>query len=232
MRAISQAVVAAAAVATVGASAATTSSSHFAQPNLHSRQVVSVNNCEKQKRLLASLLLSTRGGSVMEEDEYDLDEYDEEEEDEYDLDEYDSEEEEIKTAAISKSTVEKTQKTQKAKIARAMKAETEKKSLEKSMKKTKTLKKKKKSFSLSKFLRIPYIIKACLNPLTVFSMTKAYFASLFSIHYLQQDSSQTLRAALEEKAKNQSAGGGSKKGRRAMRPGQAKTLSDLPQLSA
>jgi hypothetical protein len=37
---------------------------------------------------------------------------------------------------------------------------------------------------------------------------------------------------MEEKAKAQSGSGGGRKGKRQMRPGQAKTLSDLPQLSA
>ena len=32
-------------------------------------------------------------------------------------------------------------------------------------------------------LRIPYILRACLNPLTVFAMTKAYWASLFNLEY-------------------------------------------------
>ena len=48
-----------------------------------------------------------------------------------------------------------------------------------------------------------------------------------------QESSQNLRSALAEKAKK---GGGPTGGRtkpkRALKPGQAKTLSDLPQLSA
>jgi hypothetical protein len=48
---------------------------------------------------------------------------------------------------------------------------------------------------------------------------------------MKKDSSQNLRSAMEDKAKK--AGGGSpRKGKRQMRPGQAKTLSDLPQLSA
>jgi len=47
----------------------------------------------------------------------------------------------------------------------------------------------------------------------------------------EQDSSQNLRTALEQKARQ--GGGGKKKlrGKRKMKPGQAKTLSDLPQLN-
>jgi hypothetical protein len=61
-------------------------------------------------------------------------------------------------------------------------------------------------------------------------MTKAYFASLFNLDYLAEDSSQDLRSALEEKAKKSGSAGG-RKGKRMMKPGQAKTLSDLPQLN-
>ena len=61
-------------------------------------------------------------------------------------------------------------------------------------------------------------------------MTKAYWASLFSLDYGKKaDSSQDLRSALEEKAKK--ATGGPPKRKRKMKPGQAKTLSDLPQLN-
>merc|ERR1712232_778593 len=66
---------------------------------------------------------------------------------------------------------------------------------------------------------VPYIIRACLNPFTLLSMTKGYFISLFDINYLKEEPSQNLRSALEAKAKQ---GGGSKpKPKRKMRPGQA-----------
>jgi hypothetical protein len=52
-------------------------------------------------------------------------------------------------------------------------------------------------------------------------------------HLMKKEQSQTLRSALQQKAKNQppskSSGG---KAKRKFKPGQAKTLSDLPQLSA
>merc|ERR1711862_663804 len=71
-------------------------------------------------------------------------------------------------------------------------------------------KKKKKSSSggLMKYLRVPYIVKACLNPLVFIQMTKGYWMSLITIAYLkekQEDSSQDLRNALEQKARH---GGG------------------------
>jgi len=87
------------------------------------------------------------------------------------------------------------------------------------------------SLSLGKFFRLPYIVKACLNPVVFFRMTAGYWKSLYNINYMTEnvaDSSQDLRTALEQKARY---GGGAKKGRRKMKPGQAKTLSDLPALS-
>jgi len=65
-------------------------------------------------------------------------------------------------------------------------------------------------------------------------MTKGYWLSLIDIRYMtkKEDSSQDLRSALEQKAKQ--GGGGSNKpsrGKRKMKPGQAKTLADLPQLN-
>ncbi|KAL7472646.1 hypothetical protein ACHAXS_013025 [Conticribra weissflogii] len=78
---------------------------------------------------------------------------------------------------------------------------------------------------------VPYIVRACLNPFTLVAMTKAYFVSLMDINFLKEEPSQNLRSALEEKARKQP-GAGQTKPKRKMKPGQAKTLSDLPQLSA
>jgi len=87
--------------------------------------------------------------------------------------------------------------------------------------------------SLLKMLHIPYIIRACLNPLTVIKMTRAYFGSLVQLDYLNDnDSSKDLRSALQEKAKSSGGGGGtSPRGKRKFKPGKAKTLSDLPVLN-
>jgi hypothetical protein len=92
--------------------------------------------------------------------------------------------------------------------------------------------KKKKGSSSVVFFRVPYIVRASLNPWTVWKMTVAYWASLFNLDYLKPDASsgQNLRSALEEKAKYDGSGG-KKKGRRTMKRGQAKTLSDLPRLN-
>ena len=57
-----------------------------------------------------------------------------------------------------------------------------------------------------------------------------YFFVCVRLYSLQKpDSSQELRSALEQKARL--AGAKSTKGRKKMKPGQAKTLSDLPQLN-
>eukprot|EP00339_Tiarina_fusa_P015761 CAMPEP_0117032824 /NCGR_PEP_ID=MMETSP0472-20121206/23504_1 /TAXON_ID=693140 ORGANISM="Tiarina fusus, Strain LIS" /NCGR_SAMPLE_ID=MMETSP0472 /ASSEMBLY_ACC=CAM_ASM_000603 /LENGTH=210 /DNA_ID=CAMNT_0004741579 /DNA_START=68 /DNA_END=701 /DNA_ORIENTATION=+ len=89
----------------------------------------------------------------------------------------------------------------------------------------------KKKSSLLKIFKIPYIVKALVNPFVVWQMTKGYFASLVNLNYLEEnkDPSQDLRSALEAKAKK--GGSSGSRGKRKMKPGQAKTLSDLPQLN-
>jgi hypothetical protein len=46
--------------------------------------------------------------------------------------------------------------------------------------------KKKKKSSILKMLHVPYIIGACLNPITLFKMTKGFWVSLFDLDYLKQ----------------------------------------------
>lgn len=151
------------------------------------------------------MLTSIRGGAVAIDVE--IESSDEEESDE---------EEEEDAPTLVKATKKAAAKTVKKTVAAAMKP------------------KKKKKSSLMKFFRIPYIIKACLNPAVLYQMTVGYWKSLYNINYMSDkgaDSSQDLRSALEQKARY---GGGGKKpsrGKRKMKPGQAKTLSDLPQLN-
>jgi hypothetical protein len=92
---------------------------------------------------------------------------------------------------------------------------------------------KKKSKRTSPFTIVPYIVRASLNPFTFIAMVRLYWVTFFDYDYMKkrQVSGQELRSALEEKAKR-SPYGGSKKAKRKMKPGQAKTLSDLPQLSS
>jgi len=130
-----------------------------------------------------------------------------------DEEETDDEEEEV-VPTLAKATKKAATKAVKTTVAAALKPK----------------KKKKSSSGLMKFFKIPYIVKACLNPVVFFQMTAGYWQSLFAINYMagkEQDSSQNLRNALEQKARQ---GGGKKasRGKKKMRPGQAKTLSDLP----
>ena len=115
------------------------------------------------------------------------------------------------------------------KKSRRKKTKAVKKTVNVSLSKTKSSVSSKKSNG--PLLRIPYVVRMFMNPLTIFAMTKAYFGSLFNVDYLDEDTSQTLRSALEQKAKN-AVHTGKKKAAKKMRPGQAKTLSDLPELNS
>jgi hypothetical protein len=48
------------------------------------------------------------------------------------------------------------------------------------------VKKSTKKGSFIKALELPYFVRACMNPFTVFAMTRAYFASLFNLNYLKE----------------------------------------------
>jgi len=178
-----------------------------------------------ENKALESLLSLNRGGSL----EDDSEEYDyESEEEEEDLSEEDDDllSEDMKKRSLSKSTLSKTLKLQSKKVSHS------KATINASLQTSKKKKKKKSSGSLLQKLGIPYIVRACMNPLTVLAMTKAYFASLFNIAYLEEESSQGLRSALEAKAKKEASSGGKTKGKRTMKPGRSKSLADLPALSA
>jgi hypothetical protein len=107
---------------------------------------------------------------------------------------------------------------------------------------TNTNNKSKKSGTTQIYKRIPYIIRAVLNPFTFIAMTKSYWSSLFNLNYLQQyqqasDGGITLlRSAQEEKNKRTvslpSSSSNNKRSKRTMKRGQAKTLNDLPKLSS
>jgi len=129
---------------------------------------------------------------------------------------YDEDEEEEEEKTLVKATQKKVTKAAKKAVASGLAA---------------SKPKKKKSNGL-KLFKIPYILGAVLNPFTLIQMTKGYWASLFNLNYLKQneDSSANLRNALQSKARK---GGGNnmRPGKRKMKPGQAKTLSDLPALN-
>jgi hypothetical protein len=148
-----------------------------------------------------------------DDDEIDLDEEEEDEEDEEE-DEDVEDEEELQAALAAKaalkaaSTVKKSAKSKAKKsaakeglAASTVKASTKSKTQKAAAAKeavnvnllsssatshasTKT--KKKKKSSLLKMLHIPYIIGACLNPITLFKMTKGFWVSLFDLDYLKQ----------------------------------------------
>ena len=171
-----------------------------------------------------------RGGATLAAD----DEYDSE-------DEYDEESEDEEEAAASLAAAAKAKAMKKAAKKAALSASTVKAAAKVKSKKSKDAVNVKlaapsarSSSSRSPLLKIPYIIRACLNPFTVIAMTKAYWQSLFNIKFMEEESAQPLRSALEEKAKKAggSTGLGGRGGKRRYKPGQAKTLADLPQLSA
>jgi hypothetical protein len=64
--------------------------------------------------------------------------------------------------------------------------------LQSSMEKSKGTSTKRRSSSILK--KIPYIIRASLNPLILFSMTRLYFASLFNINFMQEVSEKILQS--------------------------------------
>jgi len=132
-----------------------------------------------------------RGGATPAVDEEDEEEEESEEEEEEvsmgKLMEFDDEEEEEDDgeefdAALAASAVKASAKT-KAKI-ESSKTSTAKKAV--SAKLSSKTPKKKRSNGLLKNLRVPYIIRACLNPGTAFAMTRAFWASLFNLDYLKQ----------------------------------------------
>jgi hypothetical protein len=154
----------------------------------------------------SNLLINIRGGATESDDE---DESDEEEDEEESDEEEDEEEEQLAAAAAAKAALKsKTKKsaksttkksaTSKAGLAastvkastksKTQKAAAAKKAVNTNLLKTSatTTKTKKKKSSILKMLHIPYIIGACLNPVTLFKMTKGFWVSLFDLDYLKQ----------------------------------------------
>jgi len=191
--------------------------------------------------------LMVRGGATTvnddEEDEYNNDESDEDEEEEEVVahlakddadqdvkDKGDKLDASLAAAAVLKSVKQKanTAKSKKDAVKKAVNSKLRKSNISSS---TTTAALKKKKTSLLKILHVPYIVRVLFHPVTVFRMTSAYWKSLFDLNYGKQEASQELRSALEEKAKRGGGPASGGKGRRKMKRGQAKTLSDLPKLS-
>jgi hypothetical protein len=164
---------------------------------------------------LVNLLLVNnvlRGGGV-EKVAVDLDE-------EVDTDEDEEDEEDSTLAASTRKKIDRTKRSSVKKEVASQLAKTG------AVKKTKA--------RSASFTIVPYIVRASLNPFTFFAMVKLYWVTYFDFDYMKkrQVAGQELRSALEEKAKRSSPYSGSKKAKRKMKPGQAKTLNDLPQLSS
>ena len=198
------------------------------------RSAVSIPSRRAIQSTPAVAFLPRGGATLAADDEYDSEEYDE----------YEEESEDEEEAAAALAAAAKAKAMRKAAKKAALSASTVKAAAKVKSKKSKdavnvklaatSSRSSSSSSSRSPLLKIPYIIRACLNPFTVIAMTKAYWQSLFNIKFMEEESAQPLRSALEEKAKKAggSTGLGGRGGKRRYKPGQAKTLADLPQLSA
>ena len=108
------------------------------------------------------LMNSIRGGSI----DVEIESSDEEE--------TDDEEEEVST--LAKSAKKATTKAVKKKVTVAMTAKPTRK----------------KPSSLGTFFKVPYILKACLNPFVFWQMTAGYWKSLYNINYMAENVSFTI----------------------------------------
>eukprot|EP00529_Nitzschia_sp_RCC80_P027433 CAMPEP_0113459520 /NCGR_PEP_ID=MMETSP0014_2-20120614/10495_1 /TAXON_ID=2857 /ORGANISM="Nitzschia sp." /LENGTH=246 /DNA_ID=CAMNT_0000351107 /DNA_START=79 /DNA_END=819 /DNA_ORIENTATION=+ /assembly_acc=CAM_ASM_000159 len=175
-----------------------------------------------------SLLRQLRGGDLDDADaatEIEFESSDEEEDEESD----DEEEEEASLAKSAKAATAKVQaKAQDAAVS-AAKSSLKTALQAKKAQSKKSMSSKEDAGGIMSLFTIPYIIKATLNPVTFMKMTKLYWSSLFNHNYLKEntDVSDELR---NSQTRNRGSGGGGKKGKRKFKPGQAKTLSDLPAL--
>lgn len=116
-----------------------------------------------------SPFVAVRGGATVAEDE------DSDVEDEYDEYEDEGEDESKLDPKLTKSAMSSTTKVQAKKTSAAKEAVS-----------AKLKKPRKQSGGLLKALKVPYFVRACMNPFTVVAMTKAYFASLFNLDYLKE----------------------------------------------
>ena len=139
-------------------------------------------------------LLISRGGSDEDDDEddSDVDNDDSEEFEEEDFveievdDEVEMDEDEEEDVVMVKAAMKATEKVKAKATAATKKAVSAKMAT-------------KKRPSLVKRY-VPYIIRACLNPVTVFAMTKAYFASLINLDYLAEVCFVENRACIVERS--------------------------------
>jgi hypothetical protein len=97
-------------------------------------------------------------------------------------------EEEVEEKEVKKEELDSVLAASAVKAANKSKAKTESQNTATSKKaiNSKLEPKKSSKNSLMKKFHVPYIVRACLNPLTVFAMTKAFWASLFNLDYLKE----------------------------------------------
>lgn len=136
---------------------------------------LTIPSCVSQQtsKIVRLPFVLTRGGSISDsdDDEVDLDEEGEED------DEEEVEDEVAELDPVMVKAAKKASHKSKEKLTAAVKAKV-------SAKLAAPAQKTKKSGGL--FKSIPYIIRASLNPFTLIAMTKAYFESLFNLNYLQE----------------------------------------------
>lgn len=133
-------------------------------------QFAGLNRITSKRRTIRHITHFRGGAFVDSDEEYDSDEYDSDDEDEPIV---------AKAKKLASSTKNKVQKAKgaaaKAKVSVAMASSGG------------------GDGGLGGLYRhyVPYIIRACLNPFTLLSMTKGYFISLFDINYLREVSRDT-----------------------------------------
>lgn len=115
-----------------------------------------------------------RAGDSSADDDQQQDDVEEEEE-EYDDDDEIEEEEDEDDDTLTTSSIRSAQKSVKTELAQVIMEQ-----------KNKPIRRKRKQ-NFSFLLKMPYILRALLNPFTVMSMTKSYFASLLNIDYMKDE---------------------------------------------
>lgn len=123
-----------------------------------------------------SALFQTRGGATVLDSDDEEEDSDVESEDESESEEEDEEFDAVMAASAAKAAAK----------SRARKAAATKQSVNAKLAKMPVKhSKKKSSTSILKMLHVPYILRALLNPITIFTMAKGYWASLFNLDYLK-----------------------------------------------
>jgi len=124
-------------------------------------------------------MVRIRGGATTDDD----DGVDEEEEED-DVDESEDEEAEVIDSTLTASAVKAAVKTKAKKTTEHIAAT--KRAVNSKLTSLQKTEKRKASGGVLKSLKVPYIVRAFLNPVTLWKMTVCYWASLFNLDYLKQ----------------------------------------------